>query len=66
VVYVDDIVITGDNARRVIELKQYFSVSGHKTLDSRYFLDIEVARSKKEIFCPRENVCLIYCLGLIC
>jgi len=55
-VYVDDIVITGGDAQEIINLIQYllqhFETKNLRSL--RYFLGIEVARSKKEIFVLKE------------
>ena len=51
IVYVDDIVITGDDYREINNLKT--SLAGEfeiKDLESlKYFLEMEVARSKKGI-----------------
>jgi len=51
-VHIDDIVITGDDVRGIVYLKQYllqhFQIKQLESL--RYFLGIEVARSKKGIF----------------
>ena len=53
--YVDDIVVTGNDTVEIGKLKTYlakeFEIKDLGTL--RYFLDIEVARSKEGIFvCP--------------
>jgi len=51
VVYVDDIVITGDNVQGISDLKSHLQQKFQtKDLEPlRYFLEIEIARSKKEI-----------------
>ena len=51
IVYVDDIIITGDNKHGIDDLKRYLQNS-FQTKDLgklRYFLGIEVARSKEGI-----------------
>ena len=52
VVYVDDIVITGSNSKGISSLKSFIRSQFHtKDLGMlRYFLGIEVMRSKHEIF----------------
>ena len=47
----NDIIVTGDDAQGIANLKCYLQKHLHaKDLESlRYFLDIEVARSRKEI-----------------
>ena len=59
VVYVDDIVITGSDFKGISSLKSFFQSQFH-TKDSRmlkYFLGIEVMRSKHGIFLsPRKYV----------
>lgn len=51
-VYVDDIIITGNNDDAIAEIKQFFAQSfSIKDLDNlRYFLGIEVSQSKQGIF----------------
>ena len=51
IVYVDDIIITGENTRGIEELKTFLQGQFHtKDLGQlRYFLGIEVARSKEGI-----------------
>ena len=51
IVYVDDMVITGDDLKEITELKRYLSKEFEiKDLGQlKYFLGIEVARSKKGI-----------------
>ena len=52
VVYADDIVITESDSRGISSLKSFLQSQFHiKNLGMlRYFLDIEVMRSKHEIF----------------
>ena len=66
VVYVDDIVITGSNSKGISSLKSFLQSQFHtKNLGMlRYFLGIEVMRSKHGIFLSQGNICLIYCLRL--
>ena len=66
IVYVDDIVITGSYSKEISSLKSFLQSQFHtKDLGMlRYFLGIEVMRSKHEIFLSQENMCLIYCLRL--
>ena len=62
IVYVDDIVITGDDHSGIQELKRCLH-SKFQTKDLghlKYFLGIEVARSSWAFTCPRENMSLIY------
>ena len=57
IVYVDDIVLTGDDMEDIQELKIYLAKEFEiKDLGNRkFFLGIEVARSKQEIFIsPRK------------
>ena len=59
VVYVDDIVITGSDSSGISSLKSHLQTQFHtKDLESlKYFLGIEVLRSKKGIFLSqRKNV----------
>jgi hypothetical protein len=60
IVYVDDIVITGDDSKEIQNLKQYlsheFEVKDMGFL--RYFLGIEVTRGSKGIFYLKENMYL--------
>ena len=52
IVYVDDIIITGDNHQEIQQLKQQLKQTFEvKELgELRYFLGLEVARSKEAIF----------------
>ena len=63
-VYVDDIVITGDDEREIIRLRENlnkeFEVKDLGQL--RYFLDIEIARNPKGIVLSQRK-CL---LDLLC
>jgi len=60
VVYVDDIIITGDNVKEMNEIKQMmskeFEVKDLGTL--KYFLGMEFARSKKAISVSQRNYTL--------
>ena len=51
IVYIDDIIITGDDTQGIVELKTFLHGQFHtKDLGQlRYFLGIEVARSKEGI-----------------
>ena len=57
-VYVDDVIITCNNDAVISKFKhflvQYFSIKDLDTL--RYFLGIEVSRSKQGIFYVKENI----------
>ena len=57
VVYVDDIVITGSNSKGISSLKSFLQSQFHtKELGMlRYFLGIEVMRSKNEIFLSQRK-----------
>ncbi|GMP69852.1 hypothetical protein CsSME_00028948 [Camellia sinensis var. sinensis] len=59
IVYVDDVVLTGNDVKEISHLKEYlakeFEINNLGYL--KYFLDIEVARSKDVIFiCQRKYV----------
>jgi hypothetical protein len=60
IVYVDDIVITGDDSKEILNLKQYlaheFEVKDLGFL--RYFLGIEVSRGSKGIFLSQRKYIL--------
>ena len=60
VVYVDDIVITGSNSKGISSLKSFLQSQFHtKDLGMlRYFLGIEVIRSKHEIFLSQRKYVL--------
>ncbi|KAL0534363.1 hypothetical protein IC582_028653 [Cucumis melo] len=64
VVYVDDIVITENDASDISSLKIFLQGQFHiKDLGHlKYFLGIEVMRSKKVFICLNENMYLICCL----
>jgi hypothetical protein len=68
IVYVGDIVVTGNDIVEIGKLKTYlakeFEIKDLRTL--RYFLGIEVARSKGEIFVSRGNMSLTYWLRQGC
>jgi hypothetical protein len=58
-VYVDDIIITGDDEREIIQLKENLSKEFEaKDLGQlRYFLGIEIARNpKKVLFFHKESM----------
>ena len=57
-VYVDDIIITKDDTKEIVRLKKYLHEHFQtKDLGSlNYFIDIEVAMSKKGIFLHREYI----------
>ncbi|KAK2972307.1 hypothetical protein RJ640_014365 [Escallonia rubra] len=60
VVYVDDIVITGDDCTGITSLKKFLQTKFHtKDLGQlKYFLGIEVTRSKKGIFLSQRKYVL--------
>ena len=60
VVYVDNIVITGSDSKGISSLKSFFQSQFHtKDLGMlRYFLGIEVMRSKHEIFLSQRKYVL--------
>jgi len=62
IVYVDDIVITGNDTARISQLKKHLCRHFQtKDLGSlKYFLDIEVAQSKDEVVISQRNMLLIY------
>jgi hypothetical protein len=64
IVYVDDMIITGDDAEEIDKLqKQLATEFEMKNLGGlKYFLGIEVARSKKGIFLSQQK----YILDLLC
>ena len=64
VMYVDDIVITGSKSKDISSFKSFLQSQLHtKDLGMlRYFLGIEVMRSKHEIFLFQRKYELIYCL----
>ena len=66
VLYVDDTVITGSDSKGISSLKSFIHSQFHtKDLGMlRYFLNIEVMRSKHGIFLSQSNMCLIYCLRI--
>ena len=61
IVYVDDIVLTGDDLEEKGKLKNYLAKEFEiKDLGNlKHFLGIEVARSKDGIFFPRDIMCWI-------
>ena len=64
VVYVDDIVTPGNNASSISSFKIFLQGQFHtKDLGQlKYFLRIEVMRSKMVFICLNENMYLICCL----
>ena len=71
IIYVDDMIITGNDQDEISSLQQYLtSEFKMKQLGSlKYFLGIEVARSKHGIFLCQRNILLVYyqkldCLGV--
>lgn len=61
VVYVDDIVIIGDDITKISQLKQHLS-NHFQTKDLgnlKYFLGIEVTQSKEDIVVRKGNMLLI-------
>ena len=56
IVYVDDIILTGDNEAEMEKLKRVLATEFEvKDLGRmRYFLGMEVARSKKRICLPKK------------
>ena len=68
IVYVDDIIITGHNLEEIRKLQSYLAKEFKiKDLGSlRYFLGIEVARSKMGFLFLNENMYKIYSKKLAC
>lgn len=68
IVYVDDIIVTGDYAKEIKHLNEAlakeFEIKDLSPL--RYFLGMEVTRSSKGICCLKGNILLIYSLKLVC
>ena len=64
VVYVDNIIITGDDMAGISSPKSFLHGQFHtKDLDMlKYFLGVEVMRGKRESSYLKVNMCCIYCL----
>lgn len=62
IVYLDDMIITGDNLKEILDLKKMlatkFEIKGWESL--RYFLGMEVARSKSGIVISQGNIFYTY------
>ena len=60
VVYVDDIVITGSDSKGILSLKSFLHIQFHtKDLGMlKYFLGVEVMRSKREILLSQRKYVL--------
>lgn len=58
IVYVDDMIITGNNTQGIADLKTF--LHSHLQIRDlgalRYFLGIEIARSKEGLTCLKENI----------
>jgi hypothetical protein len=61
-VYVDDVIITGDDEAETMKLKGCLSKEFEfKDLGKlKYFLGIEVARFQRELLCLKENIPWIF------
>ena len=64
VVYVDDIFIIGSDTPGISSLKSFLHGNFHtKDLGMlKYFLGVEVMRSKRGILLSQKNMCWIFCL----
>ena len=60
IIYVDDMIITGDDNEEIIELQEHLAKEFEmKNLEGlKYFLGIEVAQSKHEIFLSQRKYIL--------
>ena len=59
IIYVDDMIVTGNDQDEIFSLQQYlaFEFEMKKLGNLKYFLGIEVARSKHGIFlCQRKYI----------
>ena len=58
IIYVDDIIITGDDAKEISRLQEQLSTEFEmKNLGGlKYFLGIEISRSRQGIFLCKDNM----------
>ena len=60
IVYVDDMIITGDDSKEITRLQEQLTIEFEMTNlgGLKYFLRIEVARSKHDIFLSQQKYIL--------